>query len=179
MRREILIVGRGGQGILLLGRIIGYTASKYLNYYTSGSEHYTSETRGGESRVELAIAEREDEIYEFTSVTDPYIIMVLYPYRIEEYLKTAKKNTFVFVDRSFYAKEITGDFKLYHYDYTKIAEEKTGSSRVANILMLGHVIKATSILPYDAVRKTLTELLDKRYHEINLKALEIGYNLPA
>ncbi|MEM2021112.1 MAG: 2-oxoacid:acceptor oxidoreductase family protein, partial [Zestosphaera sp.] len=62
VRHEILMIGRGGQGVLLLGRILGLAASKYSDLYVTGSETYASETRGGESRVDLIIADNPEDI---------------------------------------------------------------------------------------------------------------------
>ncbi|MEM1775116.1 MAG: 2-oxoacid:acceptor oxidoreductase family protein, partial [Desulfurococcaceae archaeon] len=56
MKYEILIVGRGGQGVLLFGRVLGLAASKYANLYAVVTESYAAETRGGESRSDVIIA---------------------------------------------------------------------------------------------------------------------------
>ena len=179
MRHEILIVGRGGQGVLLLGRLIGLVASKYMNYYTSGTEHYASETRGGESRVDMVIADSLEEAFNFVSVTNPHIMILLYPYNLDSYLKLAQRETFVFLDKTFHQGEVRTEAKLYAHEYTRLAEKLLNNPRVANMLLLGHVVKVTNLLPLDYVKMGIAELLDKRYHEANFKALEAGFNLPA
>ncbi|NAZ26761.1 MAG: 2-oxoglutarate oxidoreductase [Thermogladius sp.] len=178
MRKEILIVGRGGQGVLLLGRLLGLVASRYMKLYTSASEHYTSETRGGESRVDMVIADKLEEVYDFAGVSKPYLIIILYPYNIGEYLRLAREDTYLFIDKTFYQGEASTPARVYALEYTRLAEKMLNDSRVANILLLGHVLRVTGIMPLEYVKAGIGELLNPRYHELNFRALEAGFNLP-
>ncbi|MEM1773082.1 MAG: 2-oxoacid:acceptor oxidoreductase family protein, partial [Desulfurococcaceae archaeon] len=92
MKYEILIVGRGGQGVLLLGRILGLAASKYANLYAVVTESYAAETRGGESRSDVIIASSMEEA-PYVKVVKPDMVVFMYPYRIETYKSILTPNT--------------------------------------------------------------------------------------
>ena len=60
------MAGFGGQGIVLLGNIIGKAASIYNNCYAALTQSYGPESRGGSCRAELIIS---DQAIEY-----PYIV---------------------------------------------------------------------------------------------------------
>lgn len=91
MKYEILIVGRGGQGVLLFGRVLGLAASKYANLYAVVTESYAAETRGGESRSDVIIANSMEEI-PYVKVTEPDIAVFLYPFKIQYYKSILKQK---------------------------------------------------------------------------------------
>ncbi|MEM4532793.1 MAG: 2-oxoacid:acceptor oxidoreductase family protein, partial [Desulfurococcaceae archaeon] len=76
MKYELLIIGRGGQGILLMGRVLGTAISKYTNLYVTSTESYGAETRGTESRVEMIISDDPGEI-DYIATRKPNILLVM------------------------------------------------------------------------------------------------------
>ena len=57
--------------------------------------------------------------------------------------------------------------------------EKLGTIKVANMIMLGALIKASNIVSYTAMLKNLNEILGEgksKLIKLNKEALELGYN---
>ena len=59
MKQEIRLSGLGGQGLVLAGRILGEAATIYENLYAVQKQSYGPEARGGSSRSDVIIAEKE------------------------------------------------------------------------------------------------------------------------
>lgn len=178
MKWEIVIVGRGGQGILLLGRVLGLAASKYAGLYSVATETYAAETRGGESRSDVVIAKDMLEI-DYVKVTQPDVIVMLFPFNVEAYKSMAKPTTAIFLDSGFVDPSHFPNHRVYAYRYTELAEKSFGTPRVANMVVLGHIVKVTGLLSLEHVKGALSELVPEKWLDINIKALELGYSLPA
>ncbi|MEM0025141.1 MAG: 2-oxoacid:acceptor oxidoreductase family protein [Zestosphaera sp.] len=176
MKVEMLIVGRGGQGILLLGRVIGVAASKYAGLYVTSVEAYASETRGGESRVDLVISDNPEEI-DYVRVLNADIALFMYPYNLTKYSEILKENAYVFINSSFGEEHPYKTQKVFLKPYNEIAEKNVGTSRVANIVALGHLIAKTGVQEVEHVEKALKEIISENLHEINIKALKTGLTL--
>jgi len=178
MKAEILIVGRGGQGVLLLGRLLGLAASKYAGLYAVATETYAAETRGGESRADVIIGSSMDEV-DYVKAQSPDIAVFMYPFNIEKYRAMLKQTSIVFIDAEYVDPESFKGYKLYANRYSEIAESIVGSRRTANMVIAGHIARVTKIVNLEHLKKTVIELTPEKWHSINIKALETGYNLPA
>ncbi|MEZ0393727.1 MAG: 2-oxoacid:acceptor oxidoreductase family protein [Desulfurococcaceae archaeon] len=176
MRLEVLIVGRGGQGVLLLGKLIGVAASKYQPLYAAVMESYASETRGGMSRADVVIADRPEEVLGFAGAERPDIAFILYPYDAGP-LANMGEGSHAFAD-SYYVRELRcGACNAHLVDYTTIATQGVGSPRFANVVALGHAIGVTGFLDVEAARKAIAEVVPGRYVEANVRALELGRSI--
>lgn len=174
---EILIIGRGGQGVLLLGRLLGLAASKYAGLYAVATETYAAETRGGESRADVVIGGSMSDI-DYVKVQSPDIAVFMYPFNIEKYRQLLKPESRVFIDEEYVKPDFFKGFKLYSQRYSGLAESTVGSSRVANMVIAGHIARATGILSLEDLKKTVIDLTPERWHQANIKALELGFSLP-
>jgi len=177
LKHEILIIGRGGQGILLLGRVLGLAAAKYSDLYVASTESYGAETRGSESRAELIVADNRDEI-DYIKVRKATILLIMYPFNIEKYVNNISDNAKVFLNKthvtSFAAKP---GWVIYGAPYPEIAERETGTSRTANMVALGHVVAKTGLVKPQAIEDALRELVRGEWVELNIKAFQAGYKL--
>ena len=176
MKWELIIVGRGGQGVLLLGRVIGLAASKYANMYAVITESYASETRGGESRSDVIVASSPEEA-PYVKVLKPDIAIFMYPYRVEQYKSMLTPSTLLFLDEEYVDPQLFKGFRVVAAKYSEVAEKATGTRRVANMVILGKVIKETGFISLEHARRALEELVPGNWLPANLKALEVGYNL--
>jgi len=169
LRIEVLIAGRGGQGILLLGHILGKAVAKYTNFYILGSETYAAETRGGDSRVDLVIADREEEA-DFVKVMGADIAIVMHQLQLDAYGHLIKDGALVFLDKS----NVTGvpprSWRVFLEPYTDIAEREFGTPRVANMVALGHLVRQTSLAPPEGVEEVIRETVPKGWVDVNIRA---------
>ncbi|MCX8185018.1 MAG: 2-oxoacid:acceptor oxidoreductase family protein [Sulfolobales archaeon] len=169
MRVEVLIAGRGGQGILLLGHILGAAIAKYTDLHVLGSEIYAAETRGGDSRVDLVVADREEEA-DFIKVAKADIALFMHQLQLDAYRDLVRDGATVFLDKSNITNIPQRNWRIYLEPYTDIAEREIGSSRVANIVALGHLVKITSIVTPEAIEKVIEEIVSREWIDLNIKA---------
>ncbi len=175
MRMEILIAGRGGQGILLLGHILGRAIAKHTNLYILGSEIYAAETRGGDSRVDLVVADREEDA-DFIKVMKADIAIFMHQLQLDAYKDLVRDGALVFIDKSNTTNIPQRNWKVYLEPYTDIAEKEIGNIRVANMVALGHLIKVTSIVPPEAVEDTIKEVVAREWVDVNIKAFRYYFS---
>jgi len=176
VKYEILIIGRGGQGVLLLGRILGLAASKYANLYAVVTESYASETRGGESRSDVIIASTMEEA-PYVKVIKPDLAIFMYPYGVVAYRSMFDSNTIIVVDEEYVEPSLFKGLKVISAKYSEISEKTLGTRRVANMVILGQVLRELKVLSLDHIRRALEEIIPSNWLHLNLKALEIGYNM--
>jgi 2-oxoglutarate ferredoxin oxidoreductase subunit gamma len=169
LRIEVLIAGRGGQGILLLGHILGRAVAKYTNLYILGSEIYAAETRGGDSRVDLVIADREEEA-DFIKVMGADIAIVMHQLQLDAYSHLIKDGAVVFLDKSNVTSVPQRKWRVFLEPYTDIAEREFGTPRVANMVALGHLVRQTSLVPPEGVEEVIRETVPKDWVDVNIRA---------
>ncbi|OYT39282.1 MAG: 2-oxoglutarate oxidoreductase [Desulfurococcales archaeon ex4484_58] len=178
MKHEVLVIGRGGQGILLFGRVLGVAAAKYAQLHVSATESYGSETRGTESRVDMIISDKLEEI-DYIKVRKATIFLVMYPFNLEKYMDMISDNACIFLNAT-YIEDFPEkpDWKIHRAPYTEIAEKETGTIRTANIVALGHVVGKTGIVKPEHVIDAIREIVPSKWLELNIKAFNVGLNLP-
>ncbi|RLG74936.1 MAG: 2-oxoglutarate oxidoreductase [Thermoprotei archaeon] len=177
MRKEVVIIGKGGQGILLAGHLLSDAIAKNTKYHVINMAFYSAETRGTESRTEIVITDNEEEA-DYFMARRPDIAVFMHPEYISKYVKNIKESTIVLVDSSFNVilTGISPEIKIHKIPFTLIAEQKLGTSRVANVVMLGYLLALTNIIDLESLKKSIKENVKEQWIEINIKALELGYS---
>lgn len=176
MRKEIVIIGKGGQGILLAGHLLSDAIAKNTKYHVINMAFYSAEIRGTESRTEIVITDNEEAGY--FMARKPDVAVFMHPEYISKYVKNLKDNTIVLVDSSFNVilTDISPKIKIHKIPFTLITEQKLGTPRVANVVMLGYLLALTNIIDVGSLKKSIKENIKKQWVEINIKALELGYS---
>lgn len=183
MRHEILVVGRGGQGILLLGRVLGTAIAKYTGLYATATESYGAETRGTESRVEMIVSDSPDEI-DYTRARSPTILLFMYPYGLDKYLGAASESAAIFLNADLISEEheakVRGksSWRVYRGSYNEVAEREAGTVRAANMVALGHLVAKTNIVEPEHVERAIGEFVAGDWLEKNIRAFRSGLSLP-
>ncbi len=176
VRKEIIVAGRGGQGILLLGHVIGVAAAKFSDYYVTGTESYSAETRGGDSKAEIIIADSAEELG-YMKVRKADIAIFMYHEQMVKYKDLVKPNALVFTDSTFITEVPVRSWLVKVAPYTKIAEEEFGTPRVANMIALGHFIGTTKLLTPTAVENAISKVVKEAWIKINVNAFRRGLAL--
>ncbi|MEM1775192.1 MAG: 2-oxoacid:acceptor oxidoreductase family protein, partial [Desulfurococcaceae archaeon] len=156
-------------------RVLGLAASKYANLYAVVTESYAAETRGGESRSDVIIANSMEEI-PYVKVTEPDIAVFLYPFKIQYYKSILKQKTLVVVDEEYVSSDLFKEFRVVSKRFSELAEKNVGTRRVANVVILGRILREIKVLGFDHVKKAIEEVVPAAWIQLNLKALDLGYN---
>jgi len=85
----------------------------------------------------------------------------------------------IFIDSSLIERKVErSDVEAYYIPATQLAGENNLTG-LANMIMIGHFIKKSGIIPYENVKATMEKVVPAKKAnllELNLKAVELGYN---
>ncbi len=180
MRNEIRFGGFGGQGIILAGIIIGKAASLFDDLEAVQTQSYGPEARGGASKCEVVIS---DEGIDYPKVDNPDIFVALSHEALIKYLEDLKKKGTLIVDPDMVdISEVqefidNRDITVYEAPVTRTAVNDIGLKIVANIIMIGAIVKATDIVSQEAAREAILDSVPKGTEKKNIAAFEAGLNL--
>lgn len=88
-RIEVKFVGFGGQGIGLLGRVVGKAASIYDGKHAVFTQVYGPEARGGASYSSVVID--EDEKIDYPYADNPDIMVIMSQEGLHKFLNQLKR----------------------------------------------------------------------------------------
>ena len=173
-KHEIVIAGRGGQGILLAGYILG-KALVDEGYYVVNSEEYSAETRGGDSKAELIVA--KDEEPDLMTVQRADIAAFMYTDQMSKYYKLVGRSATLVLDSTFIKEAPKDAGKAFMAPFTDVAEKQVGNIRTANMVMLGYFAAKIGLVGLDPLVNAMKSVTNPNWVEINAKALKAGYEL--
>ena len=163
MTHELIFAGFGGQGILFSGKVLAYSAMK-AEKEVSWLPSYGPEMRGGTANC---------------LVTVPTILAVMNKPSFEKFEKTVKPGGVVIKDSTLIdAENSRDDIKYFDIPATEMAMEMD-ASKLANMIIVGKIVKETGILDIDTVLSGLEKMTPpKRMSmlELNKKAIMAGYD---
>jgi len=169
----VRIAGFGGQGVVLAGVLLGHAAATHDHKRAVQTQSYGSEARGGAARSEVIIA---DEPIDYPKVISADIMVAMSQEALNKYLKDVKPGGTVLTDSDLTQDVHEGsNMRLYKVPATRIASQEFGSRVVANVVMLGAMAGLTNVVSEKALRSAILENVPKGTEEINLKALERGF----
>ena len=170
-RTEILIGGVGGQGVILAGILLGSAATVFDNKKAVQTQAYSSEQRGGMARAEVIIS---DEPVADPQVRRPDILLALAQDAVNRHLKKIKPGGLLVMDSDLVQGVEKGDFEILSLPATSIADKEMGSVVVANLVLLGGLLKKTAVLSVGAMEKAIEANVPPKAKEMNLKAFRRG-----
>ncbi len=65
----------------------------------------------------------------------------------------------------------------YEVPFTDIAQEKLGSPITTNIISLSFLVKITGVVKPESLKKAIEESVKPAFVSLNLKAMELGFEL--
>ncbi len=168
---RIRLSGKGGQGILLSGYIIGLAAAVFENREVVFTQTYGAEMRGGFTTSALVISDGKID-YPYVDEADVLIAMAQKGYN--EFGKTLKPDGILIYDSEL-VTEISHPGPAHGLPATHIAKEKCGRGLFANMVILGHFTAKTGIVSKGAMEAAIREAVPKGTEEMNLRAFAAGY----
>ncbi len=171
-RREVLLAGFGGQGIVLAGYILGKAATVYEGKEAALVQSYGPESRGGASKAEIVVS---DELIDYPRVSDPEAMVIMAQEAYHAYAAKRSPHCLLIYDEDLVEpNEEREGMKRLAIPATRLAEQ-LGRKIVANIVMLGFLTAITGIVSPEAMRQSIATSVPRGTEELNLKAFETGY----
>jgi 2-oxoglutarate ferredoxin oxidoreductase subunit gamma len=173
-RYEVRLSGAGGQGLILIGKIIAEAAAIYDDKNATQSQSYGPEARGGASRSEVIISDGD---IDYPKATNIDLLLAMTQEAADKYSGDVKDGGIVVVDSGFVESPPEGDFTVYGHPITKIAEEKVGKKIVANLVALGMIQTLSGIISEEATINAIRARVPKGTEEMNIRAFKTGQEL--
>jgi 2-oxoglutarate ferredoxin oxidoreductase subunit gamma len=175
MLTKTIISGSGGQGVLSMGSTLATAAmleGKYVTYLPS----YGVEVRGGTANCAVAVS---DEEIASPVASSPEVVIAMNQPSFVRFQGALQSGGLLCANSSLVHTETArSDIEIIAVPTSELAE-KLGSIKVANMIMLGALVRASGMISYDAMVENLAELLGKgraKLLELNKRALAVGHD---
>jgi 2-oxoglutarate ferredoxin oxidoreductase subunit gamma len=171
-RKEVVLAGFGGQGIILAGFILG-KAAVFNQDNATFTRDYGPEARGGACRADVVISDGE---ISYPYVEKPTLVVAMSQEAYTKYAANTAEDTLVIIEQELVKlSETANKENILAVPATRIAQE-LGRAAVANIVMLGFLTAVSGTLPVDAMKKAVLDSVPKGTEELNMKAFDRGYS---
>ena len=188
MDQKILLVGVGGQGTILVSKILCYGFTE-KGYDVKMSEIHGMAQRGGSVTTQIVYG---DKVYSPSIERGEADLLISFE-KLEavRYLDKLKPQGDVIINNTKIEPMpvLTGfskypeDLEEIIYDYTENVKlisatglaKKAGNEKAANIVMLGQLVKVMGLEEIDW-KAIIKRHLPERFHELNMKAFDLGYD---
>lgn len=176
MKKEIIIAGFGGQGVLSMGKILAYSGlmeEKEVTWMPA----YGPEQRGGTANVTVIVS---DERISSPILSKFDVAIVLNQPSLEKFEPRLKVGGILIYDGyGIINPPVREDISVYRIDaMDKAAEMK--NPKVFNMIVLGGLLKVCPVVSTEGLNKALFKTLPERYHNLislNMQAVEQGMNI--
>lgn len=173
MKKEIIISGFGGQGVLSMGKILAYSGlmeGKEVTWMPA----YGPEQRGGTANVTVVVS---DERIASPVLSKYDIAIVLNQPSLDKFQPRVKPGGIIFYEENGIINPPTRtDIKCYKISAMEKAAEMK-NSKVFNMIVLGALLKACPVISTNGLQCSLKKSLPERYHHLipaNMEAVEMG-----
>ena len=148
--------GFGGQGILLIGKMLAHAAmldEKEVTWMPA----YGPEMRGGTANCTVCV---DDKPITSPVVTKCDVLIVMNGPSLAKFENMLVPGGHLFVNTKLCPDPPKRDDIQIHYcDATAMSEAKYGSAKVANMIMLGAVLKVTGLSTFETMKEVFAESL--------------------
>lgn len=173
--KQVRLCGFGGQGIILAGVLLGHAATA-AGKYVAGSGSYGVQARGGYCASDVVIA---DEPIIFPHVQEADILVAVSQEAYDTYSKDLAAGAVVLYDDQLVTPRPLEGARQVGIGATSCATKDLGATQAANIVMLGALVAVTGVVEREVLARVIDEQVPPRFRELNLKALDAGYQLGA
>lgn len=175
MIERIIVAGSGGQGIILLGKILAEAAmrsGKHVTWLPS----YGAEVRGGTAHCMVIIS---DEEIGSPCIDKADTLIIMNGFSIEKFKSRIKNGGLLILNASLIHQQFKSNAQTVKYLFTDIAIE-LGNIKVANMVALGCFLTKKRILDKEIVLNTIEEIAPAEKKElvaVNKQAILKGADL--
>lgn len=176
MLEKVIIAGFGGQGVMLMGRLLAY-AGMLEGKNVAWMPSYGPEMRGGTANCTVIISSEE---IASPVVPDPMSIIAMNKPSLNKFEPTVQKDGLILVNSSLVEQKVNrDDVSVVKVPANDIANE-LGNTKVANMVALGAYIKKSEVVKLETIFKALEKALTgpkQKLIDLNKQALKQGAEL--
>lgn len=170
---QVCFGGLGGQGIVLMGTVLGAAAVKE-GYWAAGSNSYGAQARGSACRAEVVVSSQP---VDFPRVIKPDLLVVLSQEAYQKFLPELREEGLVIHDHP--VVQNRGESSAIHFGIpgTDLASENLGNAQVTNMIFLGVLSGLTGLVSLEALVRAVEEEVSEKFRDMNKRALGEGFSL--
>ncbi|RZB29860.1 MAG: 2-oxoglutarate ferredoxin oxidoreductase subunit gamma [Desulfobacteraceae bacterium Eth-SRB1] len=170
-KKEVIITGFGGQGIIMAGRIIGMSAALGDHMHSVFTQSYGPESRGGACSAQVIISDAQ---IHYPYVMRPDILICMSQGGYDKFISEIKQEGILLIERDLVRP---GALKrnFFSIPATRMAED-LGRKMMANIIMVGFCVSVTKVISKDAALDSVAKSVPKGTEEVNIRAFNKGYD---
>ncbi len=151
---EIRIAGFGGQGVILSAIIIGKAGCIYQAGYSTMTQNFGPEARGGACSAQLILSD-SSVLYPYVPRPDILVAMSQEAYAL--FAPQIKDEGILIIEEDLVRiGELPAGVRVYSIPATRIAEE-LGKKMVLNIVMVGFFGAITQVVEASALRNAVAD----------------------
>lgn len=172
--QDVIMAGFGGQGVMLIGNLLAY-AGMDAGLNVTFIPVYGPEMRGGTANCTVVVS---DEEVGSPIVQRPKGIIAMNQPSLEKFQPRVEDGGVAVINSSLIDMGLAEKTRIRSYGVAAndIATQM-GNARMANMVMLGAYVKATNVLPLEAVTSALHHVFPKaKLIPINAEALKAGFD---
>lgn len=171
--KNIKVAGFGGQGVMMFGQILAYSATKD-NINGLWFPSYGPETRGGTANCSVIVSDKQINSPVFKNAD--HLVAFNLP-SLEKFQEHISKNGLVLYNSSLIDGKVNlKDALAVGVPINDIATE-LGNEKVANMVMMGAYLELTHLFGDETIEAIIKKFLgERKAHllDVNKKALEAG-----
>ncbi|TKJ40021.1 hypothetical protein CEE37_09805 [candidate division LCP-89 bacterium B3_LCP] len=171
---EIKLCGVGGQGLGFAGRILGEAAIE-SGLHAAMTTSYGVESRGGMSTSDVII---DKDTIHFPEVRKPDVLLIMAEKGLKANLNGVHADTLVIFDPGTVTEEINSPGKKQPFHFLKMALKEFNNREAATIIGIGALVKITGVISQKDMVNAMKRCLPEKAHKHNLKAFQLGFDLP-
>ena len=178
MKREIIIAGFGGQGVMSVGKTL-VEAGMEEGLEVSWVPSYGPEMRGGTASCSVILS---PQTIGSPIVSNPTELIAMNEPSLAKFVDSVQPGGFIFLNgMDIHPEKVPEGVKVINVPCGEIAA-RLGNPKVANMVMLGAYIGATDALKADTLRAMIRLKFTgpkAKLVDLNLKALDEGLSCGA
>jgi len=174
MEHRCIFAGFGGQGIISMGTLLAY-AGMMGGKQTTFFPAYGIAMRGGTANCTVVVSDGE---IASPVVYDPNVMVVMNELSLDHFQPWVAPKGLLFVNSSLVNRKVSRtDIQSVYVNATGLAID-AGDARMANMAMLGAIMKVSGMLPLEPIVKAIIKTFPPKIAHLaekNHKVLEMGF----
>jgi 2-oxoglutarate ferredoxin oxidoreductase subunit gamma len=173
-RYRIVFSGSGGQGVITASIMLAEAAVLYEGLNAVQSQSYGPEARGGATRADVIISDRE---IRFPRVNQPNVLVCLTQEAYNLFAGTIRPGGLLLTDSHFVRLARKVDARQVELPMYKAVMDQIGKPVVFNMCVLGSLLGLAPVMKIESIIKVVESKTPTGFLDMNRKALDLGFDL--
>ena len=174
MRKQLRFSGVGGQGVLLAGEILAEAKIESGGYGIKAA-NYTSQVRGGPTKVDILLDE-EPILYPYATEGSIDFMLSTAQMGFDLFKSGIKDGGIIVIDSNLVkaSEQDREKYKIIEIPIISIAKNEIGNDVTQSVVALGVSVELSGCMDRELVFSVMQKKVPSKVLELNKRAFEIG-----